>query len=78
MFDETRYVWRYILGGTRKHAFYRQGGIPRHRAARCGTAPQWFDPIGWLGAHGDEVAKLAALKPCGRCVDNLKRDTVAK
>lgn len=77
MFDQSKYVWRYILGGHRKHAFYPSAGVPAHRSARCGTSPHWADPSGWLGASGDEARKLATLRPCGRCVDNLKRDTVA-
>lgn len=70
-------VWRYIYAGGVKHALY--GAPPRgmsHRSARCGVGPQWFDPRGWLGAWGDEVAELDRRQPCKRCIDNLKRDRV--
>lgn len=69
-------VWRYIRGGGVKHAFYRAPGPDLRPQARCGVGPQWFDPSGWLGARGDQVAHLAGLRECGRCVDNLKRDRV--
>lgn len=67
-------VWRYIAGGQRKHAFYEPPRIASRGSARCGTGPHWSDPRGWLGARGDEVARLESLRPCARCLDNLKRD----
>lgn len=67
-------VWRYMLGGQRRHAFYGSPQPGGHVSARCGVGPQWFDPNGWLGARGTEVDVLAGLKKCARCVDNLKRD----
>jgi hypothetical protein len=67
-------VWRYLLGGGVKHAFYQPPPVHGVVSARCGVGPAWFDPHGWLGARADQVGHLAELRECARCVDNLKRD----
>lgn len=36
--------------------------------ALCGTAPPWFDPIGWRGTGSqDEADHLKTLPICKRC-----------
>lgn len=66
-------VWRYLEGGRARHAFYGAPGT--NTSARCGTGPRWWDPRGWRGGGSlAEAEVMAALDPCKRCVDNLRRD----
>lgn len=67
-----RFEWRYVVGGTVKHALSRNAIGAVAFEAECGLAPGWWRP--WLGSGTQIEHDVAdALPRCKRCVARIGR-----
>jgi hypothetical protein len=65
-------VWRYLLGGSAKHALYAVSDP----SAVCGVSPLWYVPEHeghWRGTGSEaEHRRLGQLRECRRCTRTLR------